>query len=50
MQRDMTLSQTRAQTIDLDIYDALHLLTTDRMEDDDLIDTVDKLWPETFFA
>src|SRR5437868_1915940 len=46
----MMLSQTRAQAIDLDIYDVLHLLTTDRMEDDDFINTVDKFWPETFFT
>src|SRR2546421_10289035 len=46
----MTLSQTRAQAIDLDIYDVLHLLTADRMEDGDLIDTVDKFWPEAFFT
>ena len=49
LQRDVPLCQARAQAIDLDVHNVLHLLTRDLMEDDDLVDAVDELWAEAFF-
>src|ERR1700686_3715794 len=49
LQGDVPLSQARAQAIDLDVHDVLHLLARDLMEDDDLIDTVDEFPSEAFF-
>src|SRR2546427_2118884 len=49
LQRDVPLFQARAQAIDLDIHNVLHLLTRDLMEDDDLIDAVDELRAEALF-
>src|SRR5260221_20349 len=49
LQRDVPLGQARAQAIDLDVHNVLQLLTRDLMEDDDLIDAVDKLRTEALF-
>ncbi len=46
----MALFQARAQAIDLDIDDALHLVVLDLVEDDDLVDAVDELRPEALFT
>src|SRR5947207_1062633 len=48
-QGDVPLGQAWAQAIDLNVHNVLHLLTRDLMEDDDLIDAVDKLRTEALF-
>src|SRR2546423_7264252 len=50
LQRDVPLFQARAQAIELDVHNVLHLLTRDLMEDDDLIDAVDELGAEALFT
>src|SRR5215469_5245843 len=49
LQRDVPLGQALAQVFDLDVYNFLHLLSRDLMEDDDLIDAVDELRTEALF-
>src|SRR5262245_27142881 len=46
----MTVSKTRAQTVELDFDDIFHLGTLEGLEDDNLIDTVDEFGAEAFFA
>src|SRR6184192_4021445 len=46
----MALSQSRENPFDLDLHDALHLVASNLVEDDDLVDAVDELWPEALFA
>src|SRR6266516_2651257 len=50
MQRDVTLGQTRAQAIDLYINNVHHLIASDLVEYDNLVNTVDKLRTEALFA
>src|SRR5258708_1861133 len=48
-QCDVTLGQARAQAIDLNVHNVLHLVTSDLVEDDHLVNTVDELWTEALF-
>src|SRR2546425_4415058 len=50
VQCDMTVFQAWPQAIDLDLYNALHLIAGDLMEDDYFIDTVDEFWAQALFT
>src|SRR5215469_7028409 len=50
MERNVTLGQAGTQAIDLNVYDLLHLITSDLVEDNHLVDTVDELWSEALFT
>src|SRR5438270_1742430 len=50
VQCDMTVFQAWLQAIDLDLYNALHLIAGDLMEDDYFIDTVDEFWAQALFS
>src|SRR5579859_6961452 len=49
-QRDMALGQALAQQVELDIHNVQHLAVLNLVEDDHLVDTVDKLWSEAILA
>ena len=44
---DVAIGQALAQARELDFHDLLQMLLIERMEDDDLVDAVEKLGPET---
>src|SRR5689334_24125067 len=46
----MAISKARAQAVELDFDNIFDLSTLERLEDDNLIDTVDKFRTETFIA
>src|SRR5579883_74487 len=49
-ERDVALGQARAQAVDLNLHDLLHLVAGNLVEDDDLVDTVDELRAEALFT
>src|SRR5215469_12387188 len=49
LRQQVPRGQALAQVFDLDVYNFLHLLSRDLMEDDDLIDAVDELRTEALF-
>src|SRR6266567_6404778 len=50
MECDVALGQTWAQAIDLYFHDLLHLIASNLLEDNHLVNAVDELWSETLFA
>src|SRR5579863_3375565 len=50
MQRDVPLGQARTQAVDLDIHDLLDAFAAQLVENDHLVDTIDKFWSKTLFA
>src|SRR5205814_10058811 len=50
LERDVAISEARAQTVDLDFDNLPDLSALERLEDDDFVDTVDKLGTKAFFA
>src|SRR5258708_8901550 len=50
MECDVALGQARAQAIDLNFHDLLHLIASNLLEDDHFVNAVDEFWSETLFA